>query len=232
MLNKEEFKKEAETFDNLYKKLIDLIKSECRKFEIKVDTDVTKLRSCINLLTEKNNIIKHFKDDLNFILDIKDICIKYNGNTNYDYTTSPNPNINYKLKKIIDIIENPPLISKSKIMIKWDDIYKREITDNVFETIKTMSEKVYTYVPILENNKFIGVFSGNIILDIIEKEQEIILNEKTDFSEFRETIKVENHSMEKFKFISKNKNICEKISRKIFMTFKNYLIIIFQKVKF
>ena len=55
------------------------------------------------------------------------------------------------------------------------------------------------------------------MLDIVRLESGLILDEKTSFYSIREALKIENHSMEKFEFISRRRNIYD-----IEELFKNY----------
>ena len=204
MTDNVDFKKEADKLIDLFKELEQLIKLECEK--VGINTENEDISTLIFRLSKKNNLIRNYKKDLDIIRDVRNIN-SHIKDDKYKYVVCPSPDINIRLENIINEIKKPPVIINSNIMIKWNDIYKREITDNVFETIKTMSEKVYTFVPILEKNKFIGVFSENTLLDVIKKDECIILDGKTDFSQFKENLEVDNHSMEKFEFISRNTNI-------------------------
>lgn len=62
-------------------------------------------------------------------------------------------------------------------------------------------------MPIFENNKLVGIFSENTLLDIVRLEQGIVLDEDTNFSIIRDALKIENHSIENFEFISRKRNI-------------------------
>ena len=91
--------------------------------------------------------------------------------------------------------------------IKKSEIYYKTLQDNVGSTIKDMVEKVYTHIPIIEDNVLIGVFSESTLLDIVNKNEGIIVDENTKFEEIEEFLKIKNHTSEEFIFISKDKNI-------------------------
>ena len=84
-------------------------------------------------------------------------------------------------------------------------------------TIKKMTEKLYTYVPILEDGKLVGVFSENTLLDIVNLESGIIIDEETKFDSIKSALMIENHSMEDFVFVARNKNVYD-----IELLFKDY----------
>ena len=96
-------------------------------------------------------------------------------------------------------------------------MYCKALNDNIDSTIKDMIEKVYTHIPIIENNILIGVFSESTLLDIINSDKGIIVDKNTKFKEIEEFLKIENHTAEEFIFISRNKNIYD-----IEEIFKNY----------
>ena len=135
----------------------------------------------------------------------------------YRYVVCPNPDMNIKLKNIIEEIKNPPTIYNSNMCIKKQYIYCKTLNDEVEHTIKAMIEKTYTHIPIIENGIIIGVFSESSLIDIVNKENGIIIDKSTKFSDILEYIKMDNHTTEEFMFISRNKNIYD-----VEDIFKNY----------
>lgn len=115
--------------------------------------------------------------------------------------------MNNRLEKIINDIKNPPMIYDSPICIKRKDMCCKTINDSIYETIKIMSKKRYTHIPILENEKIIGVFSENTLLDVVKCDTGIVLDENTKFTSIEQFLKMEKHSMEEFIFVSRRKNI-------------------------
>ncbi len=214
-INKDEFKNETDKFIDLYKELEYLIKQECNKIGIEAkETD--SLNYLINKLSKKNNLIKKHKEDLNFIRKVRNINW-HEKDKEYRYVACPSPTTTNTLQNIINEIKNPPFVVNSKMMIKKKDIFYKTINSSIFETIKTMSEKLYTHVPIFDGDNLVGIFSENTLLDIVRLNKRMILDENTNFSTIRDALKIENHSMETFIFISKNKNIYD-----VENLFKNY----------
>jgi len=198
------FEEEGDKFLNLFKELEKVIKESCQKEGI--ETDYKEISYLINKLSEKNNIVKRHKKELDLIREVR------NTNTHNiigrsKYVVYPSPEINIRLKSIIDEIKNPPMIYDSKICIKRHEMFCRTLNDSIYDTIKVMVKKLYTHIPILENEKLVGIFSENTLLDIVNEKSEIIIDEKTTFNDIKEAIKIENHSMEDFEFISRRKNI-------------------------
>lgn len=208
------FDEEGDRLIGLFKELEEVIKNECRKTGI--ITDNKGISSLIDILSQKNSVVRKHKNELNLIRDVRNLN-SHQGAKKYKYLVCPSPEINTKLENIINEIKNPPMIYDSKMCVKKQNMYCRNIDDSVYETIKTMSEKLYTHVPIFENNKLIGIFSENTLLDIVRLETGILLDENTNFYAIRDALKIENHSMESFEFISRRKNIYD-----VEDLFKNY----------
>lgn len=208
------FEEEGDRLVSLFKELEEVIKNECKK--IGIITENKDISNLINNLSEKNNIIRKHKNELDLIRNVRNLNTHQRVDK-YKYVVCPSPEINTRLESIINEIKNPPMIYDSKMCIKRPNMYCRNVNDNVYETIKTMSERLFTHVPIFEENKLVGVFSENTLLDIVRIQTGIILDENTNFSSIREALKPERHSMESFEFISRKKNIYD-----VQNLFKNY----------
>ena len=198
------FTEEGNKLIDLFKELEEIIRKKCNANGI--ITENTTLDSQIKELSKKNSVVRKYQDELMIIKQVRNINT-HQRNDKYGYVVCPNPEMNIKLKTIIDEIKNPPTIYNSNICVKRQNMYCRNIDDTIEETIKVMIEKVYTHIPIFENDTLVGVFSENTLLDIVNKETGILIEKNTTFREFQDYLKIENHSSEEFKFISRNKNI-------------------------
>lgn len=199
-----DFVVEGDKLTELFKELEEVIRNKCNT--VGINTDGVKTDLLIRNLSDRNNIVKRYKEELLAIKEIRNLNT-HNRNDSYKYFVCPNPEINNRLKKIIEEIKNPPKIINSNMCIKKKDMYYKTLNDTIIETIKDMIINLYTHIPIIENNVLQGVFSENTLLDIVNKDSGIIIDENTTFSSLAEAIKIENHSMEDFVFISKYKTI-------------------------
>lgn len=69
----------------------------------------------------------------------------------------------------------------SQIAITYKDIYKREMSDKVLQTIKTMKERSFTHIPIMNGKKVWGVFSESAIFNIVGDGGSSPIDENTQF---------------------------------------------------
>ena len=210
------FTEEGNKLVELFKELEEVIRKKCGLVGIK--TDNVSIDTQIKELSKKNSVVRRYQDDLLIIKQVRNINT-HQRNDKYGYVVCPNPDMNIKLKSIIDEINNPPTIYNSNMCIKKQYMYCKTINDTVESTIKDMVDKTYTHVPILENGIIKGVFSESSLLDIVNKESGIIIDKNTKFADILEYLKLENHSTEEFIFISRNKNIYD-----VEDIFKDYFI--------
>lgn len=198
------FTEEGNKLVDLFKELEEVIRKKCNSVGIR--TDNVPIDSQIKELSKKNSVVRRYQDELLIIKQVRNINT-HQRNDKYGYVVCPNPDMNVKLKSIIDEINNPPTIYNSNMCIKKQYMYCKTLNDTVESTIKDMIDKTYTHIPILENGIIKGVFSESTLLDIVNAENGIIVDKNTKFADILEYLNLENHSTEEFMFISRNKNI-------------------------
>lgn len=201
-----DFDEEIKIFKTNFNDLEKILKNKCKYYHI-YNADKLSYYESYNKLSKFDNLIKYNKHIFNELGKIRNY-IMHDNTEHYTYPICPSPDYNILLTNIINKIKKPPLVYNSSMCTKSETMYYKKLTDNIYETIQTMSNKNYTYVPILdEQRKIIGVFSANVLLDKIKQKNGITVGKETTFKEIISEIKIENHSMEKFPFISKKVNI-------------------------
>jgi len=124
-----------------------------------------------------------------------------------DPLAEPHDVIVEKYKQLKERILNPPSILT--IAVKSDNIYKVRASDSVKSVMDVMNVNLYTHVPIVNEEKIMGVFSENTIFTFLLKNGISILEQDTKIKEFEEFYILENHNNEYFQFVSRNTNINE-----------------------
>lgn len=213
MENKENLIVQTERLLDLFKELEKVLKKEAELIGVNPKKSVFDL---IKDLRKTNSVLVKYKNELEFVRDIRNV-VTHEKVKNDKYVVYPSAEINKMFERIIEELKTPPLIIESKMCIKIQKICYKSMEDSVADTIKEMSEKLYTHIPILDNGALKGVFSENTLLDIVNTEGGIIVDKNTKFKEIEEELKLVNHSMEDFKFISKNKTVYD-----VYELFKNY----------
>lgn len=99
----------------------------------------------------------------------------------------------YKLlERLNNMVENP--LRAIDICITKNNIYSKSLKDNIKDTIKVMREKTYTHIPIVENNKIVGVFCEKTLFDYISKEEISSLDLINDFNDIKQYLNIANYS--------------------------------------
>ena len=109
------FTEESNKLTNLFKELEGTIRNECRKVEISTEGGSTA--NLISKLVKKNNVVKKYENELNTIRRVRNI-ITHDDTYKNEGTVCPNPEMNIRLRNIIDEINNPPTIYNSNMCIK------------------------------------------------------------------------------------------------------------------
>lgn len=97
-----------------------------------------------------------------------------------------NPNKDVPLIELTDVFKDlfmrlcdKLMSNSSQIIIPYKNIYKREMSDKVLQTISYMKDQAYSYVPIMNNKKVWGVFSETTLFNIIGDGNNELIKEDT-----------------------------------------------------
>lgn len=91
--------------------------------------------------------------------------------------------------------------------IMFKDIYWRSLNDSIKDTMKTMQNKLYTHIPILEDRKVVGIFDENSLFSFLAATNDDIFefDDNLTFADMKEHIKLDGREMEEFKFFGINR---------------------------
>ncbi|MCL2245946.1 MAG: CBS domain-containing protein [Lentimicrobiaceae bacterium] len=144
--------------------------------------DSTKIDYC----REFRNILQHKLND--FGVEPTDAMIRF-------------------LEETINKLENPKKISD--IWIRKEKIRTASLDDKVLPIMNEMREKIYTHIPILENELLIGVFSENTLFQYLSDNEIISIEEEMQMSEFGEYLSFDKYINESFLFVKRDTTVYE-----------------------
>ena len=191
----------SEKFVQVYNELDDYMRKNLRA-DVYVDHS-TLLRQ----MADKNRIFQDFYKDLKMFADMRNLLVHNPYKGNADPILVPHK---YIVEKYEDI-KNQVLYPKKAlaIAIPANLIYTTTLDDNALEVMRTMNEKVYTHVPVLENKKMAGVFSENTILSYLSHHKEALILKDMKIGEFSEFIPIDKHLSETFEFVNRHALLIE-----------------------
>lgn len=153
-------------------------------------------------MSEKNRLFESYYKDLKLFAELRNLLV------HNPYPDSANPLIiphDYIIKKYEDI-RNAVLHPKKAIdiAIKRELIFTTSLNASAIEVMGIMNSKTYTHVPVMENEKMIGVFSENTLLTYLVNHEDAIFLKDTKIAEFRDFIGLDRHPSEYFEFVSRD----------------------------
>ena len=184
---------------------ISIFRELCNKFEdlVRIKYKVTDEEGAFYILSNQKEY-KKFEKDINLIRKIRNLLshgeCKVEGKTAIEI----NENIIEKLKEIISLLENPPLVASRYIT----EMFVVDLEEKLENLIKAMNEKKISHVPVLDKDKkLVGVFSENTIFSKLSEDEIIEIGKEYKVKDYEKYIKLENHSSEYFDFIKRNEEL-------------------------
>ena len=184
---------------------ISIFRELCNKFEdlVRIKYKVKDEEGAFYILSNQKEY-KKFEKDINLIRKIRNLLshgeCKVEGKTAIEI----NENIIEKLKEIISLLENPPLVASRYIT----EMFVVDLEEELENLIKTMNEKKISHVPVLDKDKkLVGVFSENTIFSKLSEDEIIEIGKEYKVKDYEKYIKLENHSSEYFDFIKRNEEL-------------------------
>ena len=181
---------------------ISIFRDLCNKFEdlVRIKYEVKDEEGAFYILSNQKEY-KKFEKDINLIRKIRNLLSHGECKVEGKVTIKINENIIEKLKEIISLLENPPLVTSRYIT----EMFVVDLEEKLKNLIKTMNEKKISHVPVLDKDKkLIGVFSKNTIFSKLSEDEIIEIGKEHKVKDHEKYIKLENHSSEYFNFIKRN----------------------------
>ena len=104
-------------------------------------------------------------------------------------------------------------VTLMRVAIRAGQIFAPSPTDSVLAAIKVMQRNDYSYIPIVENHRIVGVFSTKTIMRIVAEENSALLSDGLKFNDIKDFIRLADESVAHYGFIDPNTNL-EDVSEK------------------
>jgi len=153
-------------------------------------------------MADKNRVFSEYYRDLKTFADIRNLLVHNPYKASADPILIPHEYIVNKYEEIKNQVLHPK--KALSIAVPRSAIYTTTLEDNALDVMQTMNDKVYTHVPVIENNKMVGVFSENTILSYLSHHKEALIFKDMKIKEFAEFIPLEKHLSESFEFVDRN----------------------------
>ena len=191
----------SEKFLQIYNELDDYMRKQL-KAEQYVDHGML-----LKQMADKNRIFSEYYRDLKTFADMRNLLVHNPYKASADPILIPHEYIVNKYEDIKNQVLHPKKAISIAIPVRL--IYTTTLEDNALGVMQTMNDKVYTHVPVIENNEMVGVFSENTILSYLSHHKEALILKDMRIKEFVEFIPLEKHLSESFEFVGRNALLIE-----------------------
>jgi CBS domain-containing protein len=156
----------------------------------------------IQELASKNRVIARNQQVMRAVAQIRNSLVHNPIPSVAQPISQPNPLLVKTYKAIRDSLMNPS--TALGIAIPTNKIYTSTLDAKLSNVMKTMDENIFTHVPIIDNDKMIGIFSENTLLSYLVDSGETIITKDMKISELRKFLPLSAHRGEVFAFLPRS----------------------------
>jgi CBS domain-containing protein len=158
-------------------------------------------------VAKTNRIIAKYESELRAFAQLRNNIVH---NPLQDVATPfayPHPEGIKRYRSIHDAILKPRLAMS--IAIPASKLYTATLESPLHKILKDMSANTYTHVPIIKDDKMIGIFSENSLLSYFADNPEAIILKDMCMADFKEYLPLESHKSECFEFLPRGAKLSD-----------------------
>ena len=148
-----------------------------------------------------------YKEELGYCKEVRNF-LAHEPKIDKEFAIIPSDEMIELIKDLIGMVNIAPAINT--VMKRIEDCYYRSENDFVINSLKKLSHKLYTHIPIIKNNKVIGVLSKDSIFNYLLDNDFEKIGEDIKFKDLEEYTRLDK---DKYLFVKSNTTIDEVIVR-------------------
>lgn len=189
-------------FLDLYNKLEQVLKGRGSYYNDRYESPVLRYQNSAEG--------KRYREEIETIRDVRNLLVHapMMDGTN---PVTPSPSLIAKLREIIKSIES----SKTAIDLStWaEHLITATLDSIVFDVMRTMESKGFSHVPVMNNDRMMGVFSKGTFFTYAISKGCKSLSPDTTLAAMRDLLPVRNHSSEYYEFTAEDTSKEEIVQR-------------------
>lgn len=134
---------------------------------------------------------RQFKDKLNLCREIRNL-LSHHPEVNGESIIEPSQAMLDILNEVINYVKRPPLTIS--YATPFENLLKASLNNNALTVMKKMERRGFSHVPVLEDRRFIGVFSVGTLFMYISDSNSVENIEKMEIGDFRKYLPFEAHT--------------------------------------
>ena len=130
--------------------------------------------------------------------------------SHYDWSKGGNDTVivtNQAVRQVNNLYYSLNPVTLMRVAIRVGQIFAPSPSDSVLAAVKVMQRNDYSYIPIVENHRIVGVFSTKTIMHLVAESNTIHFSETLKFSEIADIIRLKEESEAHYGFIHSNMNL-------------------------
>ncbi len=141
---------------------------------------------------------KKFTDEIAYCQRVRNF-MQHERKLNDKFTVVPSDDMIEFVDALISKIQNKPKCMDA--CVRFKDIYWCSYSSKVGLAIRAMKRSLYSYVPILENGRVVGVFDENSLFNYVADHGLVDISDSLTFADIKEYLSLDNREMESFIFV-------------------------------
>lgn len=161
----------------------------------------------IQEMTARNAVVARYQQVLRVVAQIRNTLVHNPIPLIAQPIVEPDPQLITTYRNIRDALLNPA--NALSIAVPAQKIYTSHLEANLSDVMKVMSENTFTHIPIIENEKMIGVFSENALLTYLVTVGETIVTSDMKIKDVKDYLPISAHKGESFVFLSRKSSLSD-----------------------
>ena len=136
--------------------------------------------------------------------------------SHYDWSKAGNDMIivtDQAIRQVNNLYYSLNPVTLMRVAIRAGQIFAPSPEDSVLAAVKVMQRNDYSYIPVVENHRIVGVFSTKTIMRLVAENNGVNISETLKFKEIADLIQLKDESNAHYGFINPNRTV-EDISLK------------------
>lgn len=158
----------------------------------------------IQELSRSNRIINRHQAELRAVAQIRNSLV-HNPFTGAEPIVEIHPEVIKRYRAIRNALLNPD--TALSIAVPTAKIFNVSLNSNLSKVLESMEKNIYTHVPVIKDDKMIGILSENTILAYLVESGEGIITKDMLVNDIAHLLPLEAHKSEKFIFLPRNASL-------------------------
>ena len=149
---------------------------------------------------QRRQEFSNIHQELDYIRDVRN-RLTHRPRIGEFYAVEPTDAMLSLLEKLIDRLEHP--LSAIRIAVPLEEVLSASLDSPVLDSLEKMYKRAFSHMPILEDGKVVGVFSGSSLMNCVLYKH-IMFSGDLKFRDIKDTFTFDQHPSETFRFVSRD----------------------------